>query len=151
MFGLFFYALVCFIAAAVLVGLLNLVMKVAKTGEGSAAPRLFITWLLLMGGPYAWVEWQTRSHGSEFKQIVQEVADRNLISGDLAYFKVQRDSSKSAKLLLVSGGENNWGGTFRNIYSLKLHQAADGWSLDSIDPINTADGDSAGFSFPPYW
>lgn len=151
MFGLFLYALVCALVAVGLVALRTLVTRVSKIGENSNAVRLVVTWLVVMALPYGWVEVQTRMHKQEFAGIVDQVAEKKLIEGDPAYFKVQSDMNGKARLLVVATGENHWGGTFRNVYGMRLHKDAKGWLLESVDPINTTDGDSAGFTVPPYW
>ena len=151
MFGLFLYALVCLVVAVVLVGLRTLVMRVGKIGETSNAIRLAVTWLVVLAIPYVWVEAQTRMHKKEFADIVDQVAEKKLIEGEPAYFKVQSEMNGKAKLLVISTGENTWGGTYRNVYSMRLHQDSKGWLLESVNPVNTTDGDSAGFTLPPYW
>ena len=151
MFGLFLYALGCLAAASIVVMLRAFTMKAGRIGEGSNALLLLLTWAVVVAAPYGWVETQTTLHRKDFAPVVTELAERGHLDGDPVYFKVQAAGEENAKLILVTGGENTWGGTYRNIYSLRLDKSAAGWWVKSVDPVNTTDGDSAGFTFPPYW
>jgi hypothetical protein len=151
MFGLLLYSLGCVGASGVIYTVRAVLSKTSRIGERSNATFLFLTWMFVMAAPYGWVETLTAIHKSEFTPIVEEVVRHKGIDGDLMYFKVQTASSDHAKLIIVTAGENNWGGTFRNIYAVELGKSPTGWWANSIDPINTTDGDSAGFTLPPYW
>lgn len=150
MFGLLAYAIVAGIAAAVIQLIRGLLTR-NHSGEGSGPVQLIAVWLIVMAIPYVWVEWQTRSRGQEFSSIVDEVYEREFVDGAPAYYKVIYANDEHARLVLVCNGEYHWGGTYRNLYNLLLSRDKDQWVLSAVDAVNTADGDSAGFTIPPYW
>lgn len=151
MFGLLFYALGCLVVTGILMTLRTLVTKVSKTAENSNAQRIIVCWLAVTVLPYIWVEIQTTLYKTDFNSLVAEIAKKDLIAGEPAFFKVQNALGSHARLILVSEGKTNWGGTYRNLYLVKLDKDRAGWLVSSVDPVNTTDGDSAGFSLPPYW
>ena len=150
MLGLMLYAIVCFIASWLALALLGFFTKVSRTGEKSPSRRLLVIWLAFLSLPYAWVEAQTALHEQEFTEPVDIAYVKSLFDGEPLYFKVQYATGTNARLLLIAYEDENWG-TYRNIYSVRLRRVGNDWLLKSVDPINTFEGDAAGFTFPPYW
>jgi len=150
MFGILAYAIVGLVVAGVIQLFRGLITRY-NHGEGGGPLQLVLTWIVVMAIPYVWVEAQTSMHSNEFEPIIEEVAKRELVDGNVAYFKVLYARNDDAKLVVVCNGDYEWGGTYRNIYDLRLSKQGTTWMLDMVDPVNTSDGDSAGFTVPPYW
>lgn len=151
MFGLFLYSIVCLGAAGLLVLIRGMFTKVGSMGESPNAARLVFTWLVMLALPYGWVEGQTMMHKHEFAEAVHEIEEKGLVTGEAHYYKVQNAMGEHARVILVTTGDLSWGGTYRNVYAVHLERNGTSWAVSAIDPVNTTDGDSAGFTFPPYW
>jgi hypothetical protein len=151
MLGALLYGIVCFVIGAVVVWFSLLFTKLGKSAERPMAGRLFSTWILMLALPYIWVEFNTWRSEEEFLSGVDTAAEKGMTNGDFAYLKVKGALGESARVLVVTEGEEEWGGTWRNMYNLDFERDSEGWKLISVHPVNTQDGDSAGFSFPPYW
>ena len=150
MFGILAYAIVGLVVAGVIQLIRGLLTRF-NHGEGGGPLQLVLTWLVVMAIPYIWVEAQTSMHGDDFQPIVDEVGHKDYVDGEVAYFKVLYSHADRAKLVVVCNGDYQWGGTYRNIYDIILSKEGKSWVLNTVDPVNTSDGDSAGFTVPPYW
>lgn len=151
MLGLLLYAIVCFTIAGALTWISVLFSKVGSTADKPAVTRLVFLWLAVFALPYGWVEFNTARRSKDFELGVENAVDKGLVTGELAYFKVRNAVGESAKVLVVTDVEDDWGGTYRNLYHLDFEKDSDGWHVRHVTPLNTKDGDSAGFSVPPYW
>lgn len=150
-FGLILYAGVAFVISLVANWVSSLFTKTGKIGDSPAAGRIAILWLVVMSLPYGWVEFNSARHKSEFTDVIEYAEKKKQIEGEFMYAKVQHLWGDRAKLLVVTEEREEWGGTYRDMYQFICVRDKDGWELETVKPINTAKGDSAGFVFPPYW
>ncbi|HWP31863.1 MAG TPA: hypothetical protein VNK96_09120 [Fimbriimonadales bacterium] len=149
--GLIFYALV---SLAITFGILVIrawFTRVGILGEHPATQRLLMIWIIVFALPYIWVEVLTFWKGKEFEEEISYIAYSEKILGEPLYYKVQYAFRGTGKVILIAEDTSEWGGTFRNIYSISFSHNGKGWVAKRIDEVNTEDGDSAGFTFPPYW
>lgn len=152
MFGLFMYTFGAFFLALVIVGLSRLFIKIGSIGDKPMASRLLIAGFACFSFPYLWVEFNTIRYGEGFSEYVESLEEDGLIRGELLYYKVQYAFATKSRILLVSETVHDWGGTSRNLYAIKFEKHDDEeWHPIEINKVNTEDGDSAGFTIPPYW
>jgi hypothetical protein len=151
MFGLLAYCMVGLVVACVVQVARAFLTRLGSMSEGSNPLRLVLTWLVVMAIPYLWVEGQTAMHGPQFEPLVFDLYDKNMVDGDVAYYKVLYAWHDKASVVLVCNGDYQWGGTYRNIYKATFARDSVGWTLQKLTAVNTSEGDSAGFTIPPYW
>lgn len=151
MLGLMLYAIVCFTIAAAFTWLSLMFTKLGSTTDRSAASRLIALWVFVFAVPYIWVEACTAIYKEKFDDGVYLASDKGYMEGDLLYYKVRIPFGNTAKIVAVTEIVEDWGGTYRNLYDLEFERNGNGWQLSAVIPINTKDGDAAGFTVPPYW
>ncbi|MCH8273627.1 MAG: hypothetical protein IH851_02420 [Armatimonadetes bacterium] len=151
MFGLFIYAVLCFAVALALISVWSVMRRVSTSGDRPMAPRLLVAWILLLALPYVGVEIQTALYGDQFADQVNEALESGLIEGDTLYYRVQNGLGSQAQLVLVAHVGEDWGGTYRNIYRIRMVREGAQWSLVGVEPVDVSEGPSGGFTIPPYW
>lgn len=151
MLGLLAYGIVALIAAVVVVGGMSLITKAGAIGDRSNAPRLFVVWLLCFVGPYVWVETNTKLHAANLEHVVEEAVSKQQVEPDVVTTKVQYMLGGKARLIVIARTPEQAWGSYRNLYAVTAVYKDGTWRLDEVIPVNTEEGDSAGFTFPPYW
>jgi len=149
--GLIVYALVSLAIAFGILCIRAWFVRVGILGDYPATQRLLLIWVVVFALPYFWVEILTLLKGKEFQKEIAYLAYNEKILGEPLYFKVQYAFGGKGKVVLISTDTSEWGGTFRNIYSISFSHDGKEWVPERIDEVNTENGDSAGFTFPPYW
>ncbi|MER3414369.1 MAG: hypothetical protein C4340_06170 [Armatimonadota bacterium] len=151
MLGLFAYGIVALIAALVFVGGMSLVTKVGALGDRSMGTRILFAWALCFASPYLWVEANTKMHVANLEHVVDEAVSKHKVEPDVVMTKVQYVLGGKARLIVIARTPVQEWGSYRNIYALTAERDGENWQLVEVTPINTEDGDSAGFTLPPYW
>lgn len=151
MLGLLAYGIFALIAAVLFVGALSLITKVGTLGDRSNGARLILTWAFCMVAPYVWVEIQTKMHQSELEHVVDQAVAARKVEPDVVMTKVQYALKGRARLIVIARTPEQEWGSYRNIYAITANYDGEHWRLDEVIPINTEEGDSAGFTIPPYW
>ncbi|MEW5882660.1 MAG: hypothetical protein AB1725_00355 [Armatimonadota bacterium] len=151
MLGLLAYGIIALVAAVVVVGGISLVTKVGALGDRSNGPRVLLAWALCFIAPYIWVEANTMMHAGDLEPVVDEAVAEEEVEPDVVSTKVQYMLGGKARLIVIARTTEQEWGTYRNIYGITATYDGENWHLVSVTPINTEEGDSAGFTFPPYW
>jgi hypothetical protein len=150
-FGLLAYAFAALVVAGALSALVGFFTRVGSSVEKGAGLRILIAWLVCFAGPYVWVEANTAKYAADLEPVVDEAIQKSKIEPDVQFVKVQYAWKDRAKLIVVAKTEEHEWGSYRNLYAVTAVKDGEYWELDEVIPINTEDGDSAGFSIPPYW
>lgn len=151
MLGLLAYGIFALIAAILFVGALSLVTRVGTLGDRSNGSRLILAWAFCFVAPYVWVETNTRLHAADLEHVVEEAVTKRKVEPDVITTKVQYAMRRRARLIVIARTPEEKWGSYRNIYALTANYDGEKWQLDEVIPINTVEGDSAGFTIPPYW
>lgn len=151
MLGLMLYAIVCFTIAAAFMWLSLIFTKLGSTTDKPAISRLVVLWVFVFAVPYIWVEVCTAIYKKDFDDGVFLASEKGFLEGDLLYYKVRIPFGSTAKIVAVTEIVEDWGGTYRNLYDLEFKRDGSEWHLSAVVPVNTKDGDAAGFTVPPYW
>jgi hypothetical protein len=151
MLGLLAYGIFALVAAVLLVGGLSLVTKVGSLGDRSNGTRLILTWAFCFIAPYVWVEANTRLHAADLEHVVEEAVAKRKVEPDVVTTKVQYAMRGRARVIVIARTPEEEWGSYRNIYAITANFDGEHWQLDDVVPINTEEGDSAGFTIPPYW
>jgi len=150
-FGLLAYAFVALIVAGAISAAVGFFSRVGNAVEKGAAVRILGLWLFCFAAPYVWVEANTAKYAADLEPVVEEAVEKGKIQPDVQFVKVQYAWKDRAKLIVVAKTKEQAWGSYRNLYAVLAKKTDDYWELDEVIPINTEDGDSAGFTIPPYW
>ncbi len=151
MLGLLAYGIIALVVAVVFVGGAALVTKVGALGERSNGRRVLIAWAFCFIAPYIWVEANTKMLAADLEPVVDEAVAEEEVEPDVVSTKVQYAIGGKARLIVIARTPEEEWGSYRNIYGITATFNGENWQLVSVTPINTEEGDSAGFTFPPYW
>lgn len=151
MLGLLAYGIAALIAAVVAVGVFSMLTKVGSLGDRSNGPRLLIAWVLCFFLPYLWVEVNTKMYAEDLEHVVNEAVEKRKVEPDVVTMKVQYALKGRARLIVIARTPEQEWGSYRNVYVITANYDGKVWQMDEVTPVNTEDGDSAGFTLPPYW
>lgn len=109
-----------------------------------------------LGGPFAFVEFQTKTHGPKLKKAVKEYFNSSdcVLIGEISYIKVLTTTKKTATVLLVGKELESWGGYDRPV--MKLYMKNKGteikpdWYVAKDDLLRSARLNKDNFVWPPY-
>lgn len=151
MIGIIVYILSCFAAAVTLTFLYVMMRPVRSRDELKSWRVLLIMYIVCLGGPYAYAEVMTKLVGGPMANAVNTAIDESEVGGDLQYYKVLTYNGHSARVIAVTHGKAEWGGTDKPVIAMTLQKSGDKWKLDSYRIVSSWHTGDDAFTFPPYY
>jgi hypothetical protein len=120
--------------------------------------RCFIVCMLItLGGPFAYVEYQTRTYGKQISPVVKNYfnsSDCPLVD-KIGAIKVLHTTKNTAHVLLIGKELESWGGYDRPVMKLKLTKSNPDnpksvWSVSKGEVLRSARLNKDNFVWPPY-
>lgn len=151
MLGLFFYIVACFFGAVILTFIYSMFRTVQSRDEYKSWRVMIIFFVLVMAAPYGYNEVLTRRAGADLKSAVLEGLSDAGIDGDLAYYRIVKQTGDTCRIVAVVTEKQDWGGTERPVVAITAKKEAKGWRSDSYIVVNSVSRNADSYTFPPYY
>jgi hypothetical protein len=151
MIGIIVYLLSCFAVAFFLTFCYVMMRPVHSRDELKSWRVMVVFYVLTLTGPYAYAEVMTRLVGGTMASAVNSAVDDSAVGGDLQYYKVISYNGKSARVIAVTHGKADWGGTDKPVVAMTLDKDGSNWKVDSFRIVSSWHFGEDGFTFPPFF
>lgn len=151
MLGLFFYIVACFTAAVVLTFIYSMFRSVQSRDEYKSWRVMLIFFVLVLAAPYGYNEVLTRRAGPNLKDAVLQGLNDAGIDGELAYYRVVKQSGNTCRIVAVVTESQDWGGTERPVVAITAKKDEKGWKSDTYLVVNSVSRNADSYTFPPYY
>lgn len=151
MLGLFFYIVACFTAAVVLTFIYSMFRSVQSRDEYKSWRVMLIFFVLVLAAPYGYNEVLTRRAGPNLKDAVLQGLSDAGIDGELAYFRVVKQTGNTCRVVAVVTENQDWGGTERPVVAITAKKDEKGWKSDTYLVVNSVSRNADSYTFPPYY
>jgi hypothetical protein len=151
MIGIIIYLVTCFAVAFFLTFCYVMMRPVHSRDELKSWRVLIVFYVLALAGPYAYAEIMTRLVGQTMASAVSAAVDDSEVGGDLQYYKVISYNGKSARVVAVTHGKADWGGTDSPVVAMTLDKEGSGWKVGSFRVVSSWHLGEDGYTFPPFF
>lgn len=151
MLGMFAYAGVCLVVAAIITLIYALTRPIKDRGEMKTW-RVLLTALIVVGAlPYGWCEALTRLYGKNMQAPVEGVIQELQFNGGLRYFRILSYNGKKARVVAVGQDNQDWGGTEQPVVAINLVKSGNRWTAESYNVVNSLARNKDSYTLPPFW
>jgi hypothetical protein len=112
---------------------------------------MLVFYVLSLTGPYAYAEVMTRLVGQTMASAVNSAVDDSEVGGDLQYYKVISYNGKSARVVAVTHGKADWGGSDNPVVAMTLDKDGKQWKVNSFRIVSSWHFGEDGYTFPPFF
>jgi len=151
MLGLFFYIVACFTAAVVLTFIYSMFRSVQSRDEYKSWRVMLVFFVLVLAAPYGYNEVLTRRAGNDLKEAVLEGLSDAGVDGELAYYRVVKQTGNTCRVIAVVTENQDWGGTERPVVAITAKKEGKGWKSDTYLVVNSISRNADSYTFPPYY
>jgi len=151
LFSSIFYAIGAFVLASLLT-ILKTLFKPSHTRDDSKAWITFLfIFVIVMAGPYVFMEVMTKSKGPEMEKAIKEAYAASQVQGPMKYYKVRWAGGDSASVYIVGKELQSWGGYDYPVLALTMKKVDGKWTADSMKAVDFPRLNKDGIVFPPMW
>jgi hypothetical protein len=151
MLGVIVYLIAAFVVASLLTLVYVMMRPVNARDELKSWRVMLFSYLFVIAAPYAYSEIMTRLVGDPMKHAVNEALDDAEVGGDLKYFKVILYNGSTARVIAVTEGTADWGGTDKPVVAMTLAKEGQSWKVDSYRIVSSFKSGEDGFTLPPFF
>jgi len=151
MIGIIVYLLAALVVSFLLTVIYVMMRPVNSRDELKSWRVLLVFYVLAITGPYGYAEVMTRLVGGSMKPAVTAALDDAEVGGDLKYYKVILYNGSTARVIAVTEGTADWGGTDKPVVAMTLLKNGNDWKVDSYRIISSFKSGQDGFTFPPFF
>lgn len=146
--------LVYLTGTVILAGLVSVLSTVFRPVKGRVDVKggraIFFWFLLIMAGPFVYVESLTKSHSPELEKAIREGFSDSPIDGDLLYYKIVRFQDKSATAYVIGQETEGVGFSDRPVLKLDLEFKGKHWEVADSKMLYSTRLNQDELIFPPY-
>lgn len=151
MLGLIGYVIACFIVAIVLTMVFSLFRPIRKSDDLLSWRVMAVMFVIAVFAPYGYVEYVTRTNGSQMEEVVKETALALTRQSRFEYFKVLNVKENKARVIAVVVEPSKWGGDDRTVLAMNLEQREGKWEPVDFNWVTSEQRSRDSSTLPPFW